>query len=133
MSQENVEIVRALMDSYARGDHEASMAAFDADVEVTSPPDVTGGGEAWRGRERARQGFISFLGAWTDYRYEVRDVIDCGDEVLVEAWQSGRGRGSGVEVSESIYTVWTVRRGSVVGLKMFRDRAEALEAAGLPE
>jgi ketosteroid isomerase-like protein len=133
MSEENVEIVRAFAEAFARGDYEASMAGLDQDIEFISPPDVTGGGGVWRGREEARRGFISFLGTWTDYRYEVRDVIDCGDEVFVEGWQRGRGKGSGAEVSESIYTNWTVRGGSVIRLRMFRDRADALEAAGVPE
>jgi ketosteroid isomerase-like protein len=131
MSEENVEIVRALCDAYERGHYEASLAALDEEIEFVSPPDVTGGGRVWHGHEEVRQGVASFLGTWSEYHYEVRNLIDCGDEVLVEGWQRGRGRGSGVEVSESIYTVWTVREGNVVRQRMFRDRAEALEAAGL--
>ena len=133
MSRENVEIVRAISDAYARGDYEDALGRLDEDIEFVSPPDITGGGQVWRGREGTRRGVTSFLGTWEDYRYEVRDLIDCGDEVLVEGWQRARGRGSGVEVSEAIYTVWTVREGRVVRQRMFRDRAEALEAAGLSE
>jgi ketosteroid isomerase-like protein len=133
MSEENVEIVRAVCDAYARGDYEASLAQLDEEIEFVSPPDVTGSGRTWRGRDGVRQGVASFLGTWIDYHYEVRNLIDCGNEVLVEGWQRGRGRGSGVEVSESIYTVWTVRDGSVIRQRMFRDRAEAAGAAGLSE
>ena len=133
MSRENVEIVRAVSDAYARGDYEDALERLDADIEFVSPPDVTGGGQVWRGRDGTRRGVTSFLGTWEDYHYEVRDLIDCGDEVLVEGWQRARGRGSGVEVSEAIYTVWTVHEGRVVRQRMFRDRAQALEAAGLSE
>ncbi len=77
------------------------------------------------------EGFTTFLGTWDDYHYEVHKLIDCGDEVLVEGSQRARGRGSGVEVSEPIYTVWTVREGRVIRQRMFRDRGQALEAAGL--
>ena len=112
---------------------EDALGRLDEDIEFVGPPDVTGGGQGWRGREGTRRGVTSFLGTWEDYHYEVRDLIDCGDEVLVEGWQRGRGRGSGVEVSEAIYTVWTVREGRVVRQRMFRDRAEALDAVGLAE
>ena len=75
----------------------------------------------------------SFVGSWADFHYEERELIDSGDEVLVEGWQRGRGKGSGIEVSESIYTVWTVRGEFVVRLRIFRERDLALEAAGLSE
>ena len=131
MSQENVEIVRGICDAYARGDYEASLAALDEEIEFVSPPDVTGSGRVFHGHQGVREGVASFMGTWTDYHYEVRNMIDCGDEVLVEGWQRGRGRGSGVEVSEWIYTVWTVHGGSVIRQRMFRDRDQAVEAAGL--
>ena len=131
MSQENVEIVRGICDAYARGDYEASLAALDEEIEFVAPPDVTGSGRVFRGHQEVNEGVASFMGTWTDYHFEVRNMIDCGDEVLVEGWQRGRGRGSGVEVSESIYTVWTVRGGSVIRQRMFRDRDQAIEAAGL--
>ena len=132
MSEENVEIVRAISDAFARGDYEGALERLDEDIEFVAPPDVTGG-RVWRGRDETRQGVASFLGAWDGYHYEVREVLDCGDEVLVEGWQHARGRGSGVEVSESIYTVWTVRGGRVLRQQMFRDRNQALEAVGLAE
>jgi hypothetical protein len=52
---------------------------------------------------------------------------------LVAGWQSGRGKESGVETSEEIFSVWTLRAGKAVEQRMFRDRGQALEAAGLSE
>jgi ketosteroid isomerase-like protein len=60
-------------------------------------------------------------------------LIDCGDQILAAGWQRGRGKGSGVEVSEEIFSVWTVRTGKVVRQRMFRERVQALEAVGLSE
>ena len=133
MSEENVEIVRAALDAFTRGDIEASLAHFSDDTEFVAPPDVTGSGRVWRGREGVSQGVGGFVGSWAEFHYEERALIDSGDEVLVEGWQRGRGKGSGIEVSESIYTVWTVRGEFVVRLRIFRERDLALEAAGLLE
>ena len=131
MSQENVEVVRALTAAYARRDYEAALSGLADEVEFVAPTDVSGGGQVWHGREGTRRGIAAFLAIWEHYHYETRKLIDCGDDVLEEGWQRGRGRGSGVEVSEAFYTVWTVRSGLVTQLRMFRDRAQALEAVGL--
>jgi ketosteroid isomerase-like protein len=131
MSEENVELVRSINEAFANGDYLGSLEALGEEVEIIGPGDVTAGGTTWQGRDQVEGGFVSFLGAWADYRYEVRDVIDCGDKVLVEAWQQGRGKGSGVEVSEFVYSVYTVREGRVVRVFMSRDRGEARREAGL--
>jgi ketosteroid isomerase-like protein len=73
------------------------------------------------------------VGAWADYRLELLSLVGNGDHVLAECWQSGRGKGSGIEVSEGIISVWTLRDGLIVEQRMFRDRAQALDAAGLTE
>jgi ketosteroid isomerase-like protein len=74
------------------------------------------------------------VGAWESFRHELRELIDCGDDrVLLAGWQTGRGKGSGVEISEENFSVYTVRDGKIVSQRMFRHRAEALEAAGLSE
>jgi len=71
MSQQNVKIVKAIHDAYARGDYEGALERLDDDIEFVAPPDITGGGEAWRGREKTCEGFTTFLGTWDDYHYDV--------------------------------------------------------------
>jgi ketosteroid isomerase-like protein len=73
------------------------------------------------------------VGTWDEYQFELRELIDAGDHVLAVGWHRGRGKGSGVEVSEEIFSVWTLHIGEVVRQRMFRDRIQALEAAGLSE
>ena len=46
---------------------------------------------------------------------------------------SGRGRGSGVEVDNRTFDVYTLRDGKCVRKLEFKVRSEALEAAGLRE
>lgn len=132
MSQENVGIVRAIYEAWARGDYEAAFEVIDGDVEWFGPLDVSGSGFA-RGHEGVRHSLGMWVGTWDEFHFELRELIDAGDEVLVAGWQRGRGKGSGVEVSEEIFSVWTVRSGKAVRQRMFRDRAEALDAVGLSE
>ena len=133
MSQENVEIVRAIVEDWLRGDFQGALALIDERIEFVATPDAAGGGRSYRGHDEMDKALTEWVGTWDDYQYELQKLVGAGEEVLVEGWQRGRGRGSGVEVSEAIYMVWTVRGGKAVRQRMFRDRAEALEAAGLSE
>ena len=137
MSEENVEVVRAIYDSWIRGDYDAVFALLDTDIEWFGPPDISASGEPGsglsRGHDGVRRSLARWVGEWDDFSFELRQLIDFGDDVLVEGWQRGRGKTSGVEVSEEIFSVWTIRAGQAVRQRMFRDRAEALEAAGLSE
>ena len=118
MSQANVEVVRAIYRAYELGDYRA---VFER---------MHDSGFA-RGHEGVRRSLGIWVGAWDDLQFELRELIDSGDQVLAAGWQRGRGKGSGVEVSEEIFSVWTLRAGKAVRQRMFRDRLQALEAAGL--
>lgn len=133
MSEEKVETVRAIYDAWLRGDFDAVFRNIHADVEFSGPPDFSGGGRLYHGHDGMREALAQWIGSWEDYRFGLGKLIGCGDDVLVEGHQHGRGKGSGVEVSESIYSVWTVKGGLAVRQRMFRDRGQALEAAGLSE
>ena len=133
MSKENVEIVRRMYDAWERGDYESALAYFHPDVEWSEPPDNPGA-RTWHGHEGVQRAVATWMGAWEDYRHERRELIDCGgDRVLMAGWQTGRGKGSGVEISEENFSVYRVREGRIVKQQMFRHRADALEAAGLSE
>jgi ketosteroid isomerase-like protein len=57
---------------------------------------------------------------------------DAGSDVVVSNTTHFRGR-EGIEVSASSTWVFTVENGQITRLRMFQERAEALEAAGLSE
>ena len=132
MSQENVEIVRQMFEAHLRGDHEAALAYYDPEVEfdATVRPD----GRVFHGRDGVAEAMRVWIGTWQDYRFQVEEIIDAGVErVLAAIRESGRGKGSGLVMDQPAYAVFTVRQGLIVHRKGFRDRNEALEAAGLRE
>ena len=77
MSQENVEVVRQMIDAFNRGDFEASSAFLDKDVEWHDPSHVPGAG-VHRGPDEVRRWFLRWLGAWETYTAEAEKLIDAG-------------------------------------------------------
>jgi ketosteroid isomerase-like protein len=126
MSKENVEIVRRVYEGWSRGDFSES-ELFDAAVEfemVDWPHPAKS-----RGVDAMRETWLTTLAAWEDFRAKPDEVIDHGDNILVLNSISGRGRGSGADVSALTATVWTVENGRVVRLALSWDTARAREAA----
>ena len=70
---------------------------------------------------------------WEDFRLEPLEFIDAGDKVVVSHLIHGSGKGSGVDVELPSTSVYTLRGSKVIESRMYRDHAEALEAAGLSE
>ena len=61
-------------------------------------------------------------------RAEPYEFIDTGAHVVVLNRASGRGRGSGAEVSADAATVWTIEDGKIMSLVLYWDSAKALAA-----
>jgi ketosteroid isomerase-like protein len=134
MSEENVEVVRRIIDAINRRD-------VDAVVESTTDDVVTDWSNSrgllsgvHRGRGQAQEAFESFLEPWESLRWELEEVVELGDDrVLSVSRLQMRGRGSGVEVNASGASIWTIRGGKAAAVTLYQSKAQALEAAGLSE
>jgi ketosteroid isomerase-like protein len=93
-------ICRTAYARYSEGDFDGLLALFDPDVEVyVAPPNFESG--SYRGHEEYRR-LISRWGAeWDEMRVEPRDMEVEGDWVLAFVEYIGRGKGSGVEITQS--------------------------------
>ena len=134
MSQENVDVVRRGYEAFNRGDLDAATEGFHPEIEWSGPGVLPERREVYCGIEGVRRFWGTWQAEFEDFTVEVEEVIDAGDQVIVMAVVSGRGRGSGAHVrSPSFPHLWTFRDGQAVRMEMLRTRAEALEAAGLSE
>ncbi len=131
MSQENVETVRRMHETFARGDVEASLACFDPEIEFStaSGPDTA----TYHGIDGVRQATISWVGTWDDFHIDLEELTDLGDHVLARICERGRGKGSGVEVEREAFQLFSFRNDRIARLRMYIDEKEAPEAAGLSE
>ena len=134
MSQENVEIVRRLVDAYNKEGFgsPATLDFFDQSAVFEEPPEQPGATVA-EGRDAVARTFGQFDQVWEEHRSspeEIR-VIDA-ERVLLLTVDYFRGR-EGLELTQSSGVVFTLRNDKVVRMQAFWERESALKAAGLSE
>jgi ketosteroid isomerase-like protein len=133
MSEENVETVRPALDAFSRSDRAGMERLLHSEVEWSTVLGPLLGIETVSGRHAAlRMGFEEIPGAFGDYRVEVKELRELGDDrVLLVARYLGRGKRSGIDVDVRIASIHQLRGGMIISVRDYSSREEALEAAGL--
>jgi ketosteroid isomerase-like protein len=132
MSEVNVELVRAGFEAFNRGDWSAAFEGLDETFELHDHtlPDTA----VHHGRDAIRVNIAEMGEAFDVLRYELKDVIDVGDRVLVLVQASAHGRESGIEISGNVGQLWTINdNGKAVRLDIYPSWDAALESAGVPQ
>ena len=145
MSQENVKTVRAVMEAYQQPEMMAALVDGELDLELADPqiewdasrltemlPDLA---EIYRGHEGVRTYWRRWFGAWKDLQFEIEDVLDAGEDVVVLIRNQRQwGRHTGICTQLPPYAqVLTMREGKIVRWRTFPDQMSALKAVGLEE
>jgi ketosteroid isomerase-like protein len=95
MSQENVEIVRELVDAVNRRDLDAFVACLRPDVEWEENPDIPRLRGVYRGRAEVREWVEeAFLEVWESFHIEGEEITEAsGGRLLLGLLLTARGRG----------------------------------------
>ena len=131
MSADNVDIIRA--------GYERFIATGEPDEDTMAPEFVwdmstfTGWPErkTYDGVDGMREFVADWTSAWDDWRLEVEELVDAGDQVVAIVRQSGRSRTTGLPVDMRFAQLWTLADGKQAYMRMYADPEEALRAAGL--
>jgi ketosteroid isomerase-like protein len=129
MSQENVEVMRAVFAAWNAGDMDALRELIDPHVVMHPPPGWPEPGPEI-GREAVMRQFEQLRDTWHGDALEpVGDFIHAGDRVAVrQVWRVG---GQGPPADMEMTNAMTIRKGRIVYQEFFWDHAEALETLGL--
>ena len=128
MSEENVAVVRGMLEAFLRSDLTRALAAFDPDVEWdgTNLPD----GKLAHGTAAVLEHISSWAEMWETWEVELEDVRDGGGDRVI-AFIRERGRTTaGLELNERHSELYEVRNGLITYRKGFSDADEALGADG---
>jgi hypothetical protein len=134
MSREFVEALRRVY--AARFGHEESFAVIDAfatsdfQIQDRTLPEAD---SELRGVEAMRAEAAQMTEAFEDVHYEIEDLLDLGDRIVIRVRGSARGRGSGIRIDGVLGHLWTLRGGKAERFDVYGTWEEALKAAGLSE
>jgi ketosteroid isomerase-like protein len=132
MSQENVEVVKRHVAAWNRRDLGAYLASFASDAEIDWSRSRAPHKGVYRGHGEIETFWEVFWSTFEDVQLEMHDLTEVGSEVVVANTAHMRGR-EGIEVIARSTFVFKVQDGQITCLRLFQERAEALEAAGLRE
>ena len=130
MSQENVELVRRGVETWNRRDLTTWLALFSSDAEIDWSRARGPLKGVYRGRGERETFWNEFYSTFEEARIEAQGFTEAGSEVVVSLTARFRGR-EGIEVTARSASVYAVENGQITRLRMFQERAEALEAVGL--
>lgn len=131
----NLDLVRSLYADWERGDWSAPLTWAHPEIELVAAdgPDASSS----KGLAEMAAAYGEFLSTWDDLRTEAQEYRELDDErVLVYVHNSGRARGSGIEIGQLMGThdganLFVIREGKVVKVALYWDRDRALADLGL--
>ncbi len=132
MSDDNVEAVRSVYEGWSEGDFTVGTDLLDPKILFVLGPEFPDAG-TYLGTEALAQYMHGVLEPWTRFTIEAGEIREAGDSIFAAVCQRGVGTSSGAPAEFRYFQVWTFRGGKVIRLEGIRDRAEALEVAGLSE
>jgi ketosteroid isomerase-like protein len=128
MSQENLERIRAGFAAHNSGDLDALVELYDPEVVFETLLLGT-----HHGNEAIRLIYEENQKTMDGYDVVPVELIDAGEKVVAVAETVGAGSASGIATNDRFAFVFTFKGERVVREQAFRNREEAIEAAGLAE
>ncbi len=126
MSDADVEMVRSGFETLAREGVEGLLPLIHPEFEMTTPPGLAAEPDTYRGREGMRRYWDSFGDGMEDIEFLPLELEDLGGgHVLNRALLRGRGRTTGIEVSQEVVLVWEVRDAMAYKVNVFASGEEA--------
>jgi ketosteroid isomerase-like protein len=132
MAQDNVELVRRIIELFNRKDIARVLDAVADDFELDWSNSIGPLKGVYKGREGALELWESFLDAWDEIRWDPQEIIEVDEaRVILVNHVRMRGGGSGVDVEATAAQLWTITDGKGRSVKLYQSKAEALAAAQL--
>ena len=131
MSDAKLELARASVEAWGQRDAEWFIANSTPDFEFFPAilTGVEGQGSSVRGAEGIRQFFSDLDEPWESFQIDVDEYREIGEQVVCVTRLRAKGRGSGVELDQSVAMALWFRDGKLARAQSFLDVDQALSAA----
>ncbi|HEX3327575.1 MAG TPA: nuclear transport factor 2 family protein [Actinomycetota bacterium] len=132
MSQENVEVVTRAIDAVNARDVDRYLSCCTDNVQLSTP--AAGVGGVYDGPVGIRRFFADVADTAPDFHLHVERLEAIGpNRVLAFMRMTATGRASGVPTETTSGNVYDLVGGKIERIRIFPDRNQALETAGLSE
>jgi ketosteroid isomerase-like protein len=131
MSQENVEIVRKLLEAWNEHDAELWLSYAAPEIEWMPAGPAAVEGAVYRGRDEVASGIAAVWETWDVFDFREGDLRDLGDSVLWLGRVKMRGSASGIELDQEFAIHVVAHDGKITRVHTFLTWRAALEAVGL--
>jgi hypothetical protein len=129
IQQENVALVRVTIEAYNTGEVQLIADQVHPQIEVLTGPSLINAGTYW-GPDGLLQWLEQWNEAWDEFQLSIEELEPVGERhVLAVIRQSGRGRGSGVEIEGQVAHVYEFEDGICTRFHLYADEDEARAAA----
>lgn len=133
MSQENVETIRGIYESFGRGDITQVLGQMEQGIEWNEAENfIYADRNPYVGPQAILEGVFMRLGTeWEDFKVTPEEWLDAGHRVVVLGTYSGAHRTTGKKVRAQFAHVWGVREGRVVRFQQYTDTKQFAEAVAV--
>jgi ketosteroid isomerase-like protein len=128
MAARKADLLTPIYEEWGRGNWRPAFDVYDARMEWGWSSEFLGLGGVIEDRRDPNPRLHAWLSGWEHWRAEAEDYLEMGDYVVVLAAYHGRGKGSGVEISQEGAHVFKLRDDKVVRLEIFASRERAIES-----
>ena len=127
MSEELVQLVQKGYDAWNSGDRTWVLDHMAEDVEWITPEDDPDPG-TYVGHEGIERYWSQWRAAVGQLNFQIEEMIDAGESVVIVARRQGRGEHSGLEVSDRVIQVYEFEGEKCRRVREYYDRDAALSS-----
>ena len=130
MSQEKVEIIRRMYDSFERGDVPAMLGQMDQHIEWKEADNfIYADGNPYVGPQAVLEGVLMRFGSeWESFAVIPEEWLDAGNHVVVLGTYTGTHKETSREVRAQFAHVWGVKGDRVVRFQQYTDTKQFADA-----
>ena len=128
MSEQNIEVARRGFEAFNERDVETLVGVSHPDCEWL-PFRAQLDGEVYRGHEGVRRFVSDMAEDWSEFRIELEELTDVGEQVLLIGSVRAESRGSGLTVNNRVGFVLRFRDAMIDRLTSYGDPDAARSAA----
>ena len=129
----NVDVVKAVYESFGKGDIEAVMGAMDPNIawrEAEGNP-YKMDGQPWVGPQAILENLFMKLGSeWEGFTVTPKSFMEAGDRVIVEARYTGKYLSTGKSLNAQVCHIWDVAGGKLTAFQQYTDTAQLQDVTG---